>query len=404
MPDIASHNGIAVADIASINGQDVPSGGGGITANTIASSGVQSLSNASIFNNSAVTSDFAIGPATSHTFTKIVLSRQYKQAFAIKSSGQLWYWAIDDTYMSSSYFTTDGTWRQYGTDTDWTDIAAGENCFGAVKGGDMMFIGYGHYRQRGDGSTSSVSNWTTTNNTLTWSKVAMGYRLTVGITTGGHAYATGYGYDYMSGQGSTSTISTFTREQNSLTNIVQAVVGRRCSVYLNSSGDVYYTGNNGQNTAGPEITSTSDVNGPTLQSSSADRVISKLGEPSYYGTCHIDSDGYLRHVGYGAHRMRPDDDTTHSQGADGMRKLTSAGNGWTYFSAQNWGQTGSQDQTAVGIQNGALKFGGKGSSVFKAALGLTVDDTWETIKSSGVTSVALNGEGNNALHSQIIWS
>lgn len=34
MPDIASHNGIDVADIASINGQDVPSGGGGGTATT----------------------------------------------------------------------------------------------------------------------------------------------------------------------------------------------------------------------------------------------------------------------------------------------------------------------------------------------------------------------------------
>lgn len=394
-----------MASIDKISGIEAPSSGGsGITANAIASSGVQSVSNGSIFNNPNVTSDFAIGPASSHTFTKIVLSRQYKQAFAIKSNGQLWYWAKDTSYLTQGAFTSDGTWRQYGTATDWTDIAAGENCFGAVKGGDMMFLGYGAYRQRGDGSTSSVSNWTTTNSTLTWSKVAMGYRMTVGITTDGHAYTTGYGYDYMSGQGSTSTISTFTREKNSLTNITQAVVGRRCSIYLNSSGDVYFTGNNGYNIAGPNITSTADVNGPSLQSSSADRVISELGQPSYFGTCHIDSDGYLRHVGWGNYHMRPDDSNTSSQGANGMRKLTDAGDGWTYFSAQNWGDTASSEQTAVGIKDGALKFGGEGSRLFKEALGLTVDDSWETIKSSGVTSVGLNGEGNSLAHAQIIWS
>ena len=393
-----------MASIGKISGIDAPSGGSGITANTLASSGVQSVSNGSVFNNPAVTSDFAIGPSDSHTFTKIVLSKDYKQAFAIKSNGQLWYWAKDDFFLSSASFTADGTWRQYGTATDWTDIAAGENCFGAVQGGDMMFLGYGVYRQRGDGSTSSASDWVVTNSTLTWSKVAMGYRMTVGITTDGHAYTTGYGYSYMTGQGSTATISTFTREQSNLTNITQAVVGRRCSVYLNSSGDVYFTGNNGYNIAGPEITSASDVNGPSLQSSSADRVIVKLGEPSYFGTCHIDSDGYLRHVGWGSYRMRPDDSLTSSQGANGMRKLTDAGDGWTYFSAQNWGQTGNTEQTAVGIKNGELKFGGNGSNVFKAALGLTVDDTWETIKSSGVTSVGLNGEGFNMVHAQIIWS
>ena len=402
MPDIASHNGIDVGNIASINGQDVPSGGSGITANAIANSGVQDLSTGTIVNNPGVTDNFAIGPATSHTFSKIAITKNYSQAFAIKSSGQLWYWATQSDQWNSSVFTTDATWRQYGSDTDWTDITAGDGQFGAVKGGDMMFIGYGGNRQRGDGSTSSLDDWTVTNSALTWSKVSMGQQMTVGITTGGHAYTTGYGYDYMTGQGSTSTISTFTREKNNLTNITQAVVGRRCSIYLNSDGDVYFTGNNTYNMAGPEITSTSDVNGPTLSSSSSDRVISVLGLPSYFGTCHIDSDSYLRHCGFGSYHMRPDDSNTASQGSNSMRRLDSAGTGWTLFSAQNWGDTSSTEQSCIGIQSGALKLGGEGSNAFKSALGLAVDDTWETIKSSGVTSAAI--DPTDASAQLIIWS
>lgn len=404
MPETSSYSGIEMADIAKISG--VEKGSSGTTANSIASSGVQTLSNGSIFNNPDVTADFAIGPAnSSHTFTKIVTQRYYQQAFALKSNGTLWYWSMSNTFMSATYFTADGTWRQYGTDTDWTDIAAGENCFGAVKDEDMWFIGYGTYRQRGDGSTGSVTNWTRTNFTLNWSKVAMGYRMTAGITTDGHVYTTGYGYDYMTGQGSTSTISQFTREKNSLTNITQAVIGRRCSLYLNSSGDVYFTGNNGNNMAGPEITTTSAVNGPSVSSYGNDVRISTLGVPNYYGTCHIDSDGYLRHVGRGSYNMRPDGSSANSQGASGMTKLTSAGDGWTYFDAQNWGNTSTTtDLAIIGIQDGALKVGGNGSNSVKAALGLTVDDTWQTIKSSGVTSAAHNLEGYDQRFSIIYWS
>ena len=100
--------------------------------------------------------------------------------------------------------------------------------------------------------------------------------------------------------------------------------------------------------------------------------------------------------------MRPDDSNTSSQGSNSMRRLDSAGTGWTFFSAQNFGDTGSTEQSCIGIKSGALKLGGEGSKVFKSALGLAVDDTWETIKASGVTSATINP--SDASPELIIWS
>ena len=85
-----------------------------------------------------------------------------------------------------------------------------------------------------------------------------------------------------------------------------------------------------------------------------------------------------------------------------MRRSDIAGTGVTFFSAKNWGDNSSTEQACIGIQSGALKLGGEGSKVFKSALGLAVDDTWETIKSSGVTSATINPTDTSP--ELIIWS
>ena len=126
MPDVSKQNGIDMADIAKINEQDVPSGGGA-TANSLATSGVQQIEALSINFNSGLDSTFGRGPSASQTFEQIVMNR-YNQFWARKSDGTLWYWypssGSGSTYYKPSSVTADGTWRQYGSDTNW-DLLAG---------------------------------------------------------------------------------------------------------------------------------------------------------------------------------------------------------------------------------------------------------------------------------------
>lgn len=344
---------------------------------------------ASIWANPDVTPDFNIGLAyTANSFVKIVTVTSIGVQFhALKSDGTLWYWSTSTTYMASPNFTADGTWRQYGTDTDWTDIDGGQNCWGAVKGGNLMFLGNGAYRQRGDGSTSTVSVWTTVNTAGNWVSIQMNYRHAWAINSLGEAYATGYGYDYMTGQGTTSTIATYTREQNNLTNIVEAAGGYRCSMLRNSSGDVYFTGNNTNGYAGPQITSTASQNGPVLAVSSATNyVCAVLCSFAYDGGCHIDSTGYLRFHGEGSGWLRPDNSTVDAKGASSGLQLTSAGTGWTFYDASEWsGNTG--QRLGVGIKSGQMWCGGSSSISFKAVFGLTASVAWVQIR-TGATVAA----------------
>lgn len=392
MPDVSKQNGIEMADIAKINEQDVPSGGGA-SANALATSGVQLIELIATNFNTDLGPTFGRGPSANHTFQQIA-TNQYWQFWAVKSDGTLWYFypstGTGSTYYKPSGVTADATWRQYGSDTDWEMIGGAQNCFGALKDGDYWFLGQGSYRQRGDGSTSSTSNWLEVNSSGNWTFLLMGYRHTWLVNSSGEAYSTGYGYNYMSGQGSTGTVSTFTRESASLSNIVEVAPGYRSSYLRNSSGDVYMTGND-QYGKWPQQTSgsTSSVNGPTLAiSSSSDYVCGKLGKMGYSGGCNIDTDGYLRFHGNGFYTyLRPDNVVTPSSDANkywnsgaGLR-LDSLGTGWVDYN--NFDINSSSYNIAFCVNSdGSVLFGGNGAETMKATLGLTVNKEFVTVRSA----------------------
>lgn len=382
-------SGVPAADINNVDGfYTTQSGGSGLTANSVSNTGTQMYGISSIWANLDVGPEFNIGPAyTANSFTKIVANRTYVQFMALKSDGTLWYWTNSNSYMTAAKFTADSTWRQYGTDTDWTDICAGQLTWGAVKGGNLMFIGSGQYRQRGDGSTSNTSDWITVNSAGNWVSIVHGYRDAWAINSNGEAYATGYGYDYQTGQGTGSTIATYTREKNNLTNIVEACYGYRSSWLRTSSGDVYFTGNNTNLYAGPQITTTGSKNGPILAvSSSSDYVCSKICNMSYYGGCFIDSSGYLRFHGEGSGWLRPDNSSADAKGGSSGLQLTGAGSGWTFYDAGD--TTGSTSQfLGVGIKSDQLWYGGSSSLNFKAVFGNTPAVNWQQIR-TGVTTAA----------------
>ena len=393
MPEISKNNGIDMADIAKINEQDVPSGGGGTTANPLATSGVQFAEAISVTFNSGLDATFGRGPAATQTFEQIVMNR-YNQFYARKSDGTLWYWfpssGTGSTYYKPSGTTADGTWRQYGSDTNWNLLAGGYSCFGALRDGDYWFIGQGSNRQRGDGSTSSVSNWTEVNSAGNWTYLWFGYNHAWIVNSSGEAYSSGRGYSYMTGQGTTSTVSTFTRESASLTNIVEVSGGYRSSYLRNSSGDVYMTGND-QYGKWPQQTSgsQSSVNGPTLAiSSTSDYVCGKLGKMGYYGGCNIDTDGYLRYHGNGFYTyLRPDGVITPSSDANkywntgaGLR-LDSLGTGWVDYN--NFDINSSSMSIAFCVNSdGRVLFGGNGVINIKETLGFTKNNEFITVRSA----------------------
>ena len=379
-----------MASIASISGLDVSSGG--LTANSVSSTGVQFYGSSVVWANSDVTPDFNVGPAvTTHTFTKIVGSGSYLQFHALKSDGTLWYWAKDSTYLTSLNFTADGTWRQYGSATDWEDICAGDITFGAIRNGNIWFLGGGSYRQRGDGSTSSTFDWTQVNSAGNWVRILHGYRNAWAINSSGEAYATGYGYDYMTGQGSTLTIANFTREQNNLSNFVDVASGYRSTFLLTSSGDVYFTGANPQGFAGPAITSTSDRNGPILAVDSVNHYrCAKICNHSYHGGCHIDVDGYLRFNGEGSSRLRPDNSTSDAKlGSSGL-KLTSLGSGWTHYDSGEFSGDSAQ-HLGIGIRGGALWIGGEDSTSLKSVIGETPGSDWVQVRTGATIAFQRKG-------------
>lgn len=386
MPNIEKYSGVDMANIEKISGQDVPSGG--TTANAVVNTGVQMYGSTVFWSNPDVPANLNIGPAyTTNTFTKIVASRNYLQFHALKSDGTLWYWSLNTTYMSTSYFTSDGTWRQYGSDTDWEDICGGQFTFGAIKNGNIMFLGAGADRQRGDGGSNNVDVWTTVNTAGNWTQIFHMYRCAWAINSSGEAYSTGYGYDYQTGLGTTSLTSTFTREQSSLTDIVEVVCGYRCAWLRNSSGDVYFTGANSNGYAGPRITTTASRNGPLLAvDSSTDYVCAKVCGHSWHGGCHIDSDGYLRFSGEGSSGLRPDNSTTDARLGSGGLKLTSLGSGWTYYDAIPLAGS-TTEHLGIGIKSGAFWIGGEDSQEFKAVFGQTVNSNWYEVR-TGVTTAA----------------
>ncbi len=388
---MASISGQNTSNIDNVDGF-YTSQGGGVSINPIAV-GAQLYGNTTFWMRSDLPSTYArsLAYTPANDFVKIACNRAYTQVMAITDNGELWYNCKQGTYLTG--FTADRTWRRYGSDNDWTDISGGDAVWGAIKGGDYMFMGNGSYRQRGDGSTSSVNGFATMNNSQTWVRVVMGYRHTWLINDQGHAYSSGYGYSYMTGQGITSTVSTFTREKNSLTGLVDVSRGYRCAWLRDSSGNTYFTGVNGQGLAGPQLaTANSNTDGPVLASSATtDYVCAELGEFSYHGGCHIDSDGYLRFSGEASSYMRPDNSTTDKKTTSGGYQLTSMGTGWSQYNAFD-AKSSTSLHLGVAMKNGALWCGGEDSASLKPNLdpnGTASDDQhWTEVISTGTTCVS----------------
>lgn len=388
---MASISGQSTANINDVDGFYTTQGGSGISPNTIPASGVNGtvlVGNGTFPTNPLVTVDFNIGITDANSFTKITCRADTIAMIALKADGSLWYWAqADATYMS--WGTADGTWRQYGTDTDWTDISSESQCFSAVKGGDLMYVGLGSTRMRGDGSTSSTTSWVVVNSALTWVATSLGYRLHAAVTSTGHAYFCGYNYEYQTGQGTTSgSNATLTREQFSLTDCtgVASSAYRHCKIL--KDGNIYSQGRNSNDFSGPLIIGTSAINGPLLSYSGGD--IAEIFRGNYWYYMALTSTGQLRFAGEGVFRARPDGSTADMKGASAFGLIDGGATGYTHY--EWYGASSGATWPAVAIKNGQMTLGGGTDSyVIKEALGSPASTTaWINVGSTGAVGCTTN--------------
>tara|TARA_R100000654_G_scaffold67260_1_gene95771 strand:+ start:715 stop:2121 length:1407 start_codon:yes stop_codon:yes gene_type:complete len=192
MPNIASHNGIAVANIASINGQDVPSGGGGAFdpvadtgtyTETVPTTGLIHYGHAGLGIIAADTDDnpgsWMNLSANTNTPVKLNLSSDkdgFFQIFAVSNANKSWtkidcssyswagieggrLWMLgsnsSNTHQSSNATTlTQVTSLSGASDTGWTDVSVGSDFILAINGGKLFAMGQNSDGQLGLGDTS----------------------------------------------------------------------------------------------------------------------------------------------------------------------------------------------------------------------------------------------------------
>lgn len=372
-------SGVPTADINNIDGFfTTQGGGGGITPNSIdaaGSTGTQIIGSGVISSNPDVTLNFNIGASITTRFTKIEGGGLYNNFVAITANGELWY-NYEPGAAYANWTTADSTWRRYGTDTNWDDISmyTPDNVVMAVRDGDLWFVGYGSFRHRGDGNTASESSWIEIQDSLTWSKIRVGYRKSIAITTTGEVYFSGYNYDYMTAQGTQSgSTATRTRDQNNLTGVTEAEAGSYRTALLVKDGNIYQTGRNNYRMGGPLIASTSDVNGPTLSYNGGD-VVTVCGL-TYWSAFAITNTGQLRFAGTGSYRQRPDNSTaSQSFTTNAMDVIDGGATGYTLYSQRP--STTASTYPAICIKNGQMKVGGGSDSyVLKEVLGNSPNTT-----------------------------
>lgn len=392
---MAEISGISTNNIDKVDGFFTTQGGGVTADNVLTGAGTM----IGVFNSipfyPSVNFTFNKRSYSSHSFTKLSASGNAKQVWGIKSDGTLWFCAVERDYSTTAIPSgkSDGEWYQYGVATDWTDISAGTNCFGAIKGGAYYFLGRNIRYQEGNGSTSTRNDWILSNNSLTYVQCALGEENTVLRTSTGLVYTCGRNNDFQTAQGTTSGYTTvLTREDNSLTSVTWVGAGNGDATLV-IGGQIYFTGQNSGPHAGFQSIDQSDVDGFTAVNSAITDVVSTHHQ-SRYSIAAVTSNGSIRWAGRGSNRGRPDNNTGNLTSAtDQLSILTGAGTGWTgFFGSASQGQ--GTRYAGAGIKSGNMHIGG---SVFTDPIkGLTnnaiTDGSWSSLTNSGTPSAGAIGE------------
>ena len=388
MAVITKIGGVATSGTSGVNNIFGSGSGGGVSAAPLGTNaGVQvfgrSLStlNAdldSTFNRSAV----GLTQYSGSDFICACVRKNSKTAAVVTNDGKLHYMTTSSAWVFD--WNTDGDWHEdtaspTGTSGNWTWIDCDDQNFMAIRGGDVVFRGYGNYRQRGDGSTSSISTWVKTydGSTDPAVKVYLNYRISYLITQSGKIYNCGYRYDGQTGEGTSSG------QQASWTDITPAGItvadigfGYRNAKIIDSLGDVYSWGDNANQHSGPLDTGTAD-NLSVVRSTNTQPFLGAKFFGGGSGDLFVirTSNGEIWAQGEGGGRERPDGSTSDIK------------NAWTHLSSldgvyaepyMSHGQTNNSDNISFMTKtNGEVTINGTDAS------GLTASPTATGTSQSG---------------------
>lgn len=172
---------------------------------------------------------------------------------AIKENGTLWAWGannfgllgqtnLGDFVSSTPVFIASST-------TTWRSISGHNHAAFINAAGELYVTGDGSNGKLGLGSTTSVSSLTRVGST-TWLKVSCGNRHTMAIRSDGTMWGWGTRTDGALGDGGNSGTVSTPKQIGSATNWADVVCGYDLTMALKTDGTLWFTGYNGDGTAG----------------------------------------------------------------------------------------------------------------------------------------------------------
>ena len=336
MPNIASHNGIDVGNIASINGQDIAASGGafdpvadtGTYTETVPTTGMvhYGYNKVLVGSTNIVAGNFIGDGATTEivvnlssdkdahhqiyspdqlnkNWTKIDCSRYVWIGI---EGGRLWMASYTQNYVhqtSNATTVTQVTSLSGATDTGWTDCSAGSDFVMAINGGKLFVVGANGDGQLGVGDTSQRTTLTQVGSDTDWYKVSAGDDHSAAIrgASGNRSlWTTGENKDGKCGSGDTSGDDTSWIERVSADasedwTFVEAGFSHTIAI---KAGKLFVTGDGANERFGNN--STSDVttftqSGKTDASTFGTNWVS--GSVSYYKSMLINSSGEVWFAG-----------------------------------------------------------------------------------------------------------
>lgn len=369
MPDIDQKNGIDMANIASINGQDIAASGGaydpinetGTYTTTLPTSGMIQMGGAyrQVYNEASLggkktggddITGFTMGTdivrnyssdvngrharaATPFTPTVVKMAASAYSVHVIDTDGKMWIMAsATSLWGGGNNNPTRRTFTQLtgvgDSDTGWTDVAACSSTGLAINSGKLYAIGNNSYGKFGNGSTSSsYNNWTQIGTDSDWVSVSCGQNHSAAIKGSSNVlYTCGRNNDGITGQ-NTQSGNTTTWTAVDATNLVSATNNNFSFVDAGyhhttaiQSGRAFGCGmatNNeqlGQNLTSDQtiMVQTGSVGG-TLQTDWTKFYA------NYYSSHLINSSGHFYHQGDGQYYMSGDGTQDDHKAGDAVR-------------------------------------------------------------------------------------
>jgi len=335
MPDISKKNDIEMADIAKINEQDVPSGGGGAsepTSGIIAMGGAAGSQN--VISQPAVervfsTVEFHSSVSSPPGVSDIQEIKGGKQQIGLlDNSGNFFMISPGAVSEIGNTYVYGGRRRQFGLVlTSVAEFSIGRSHTLAVKtDGTLWAVGINSDGQFGRGDTSSsYTNFVQIGSDTDWSKVSCGDSYSLALKTTGALYSAGKNQDGRTGQGTTSGDTTSWTQIGTDTDWTQISTGEKASAAI-KGGTLVTWGDDSNNQLG--LSSSGDQTSPGTANSDTDWQSVWVG--ANYIKAIKTSDGHHYHCGIGGGfggGTRGDGSTSHTSTFTRIGTDT----GWTQF-------------------------------------------------------------------------